>query len=95
MRENSAAVPAAIPAGTSRDSSEPLPEPSFGALGARRLHDIGLSGWWLALMASGEILNSLALASGLAGAPPANRLNGISALLAMPSAKATITMISC
>ncbi len=41
------------------------------ALIVRRLHDIGLSGWWLALMASGEILNSLALASGLAGAPPA------------------------
>ena len=33
----------------------------------RRLHDIGVSGWWLTLMASGEILNSLALATGLAG----------------------------
>jgi len=41
------------------------------ALIIRRLHDIGLSGWWLALMASGEVINSVALASGLAGAPPA------------------------
>lgn len=41
------------------------------ALIIRRLHDIGLSGWWLALMASGEIVNSIALGSGLAGAPPA------------------------
>lgn len=41
------------------------------ALIIRRLHDIGLSGWWLALMASGEVVNSVALATGLAGAPPA------------------------
>lgn len=41
------------------------------ALIVRRLHDIGLSGWWLAAMASGEILNSLALAAGLAGTPDA------------------------
>lgn len=41
------------------------------ALVIRRLHDIGLSGWWLAPMASGEIVNSLALATGLAGVPTA------------------------
>lgn len=41
------------------------------ALIIRRLHDIGLAGWWLALMASGEILNSLALATGLGGTPNA------------------------
>lgn len=41
------------------------------ALIIRRLHDIGLSGRWLALMASGEILNSVALATGIAGTPAA------------------------
>lgn len=54
------------------------------ALIIRRLHDIGLSGWWLALMASGEVINSVALGTGLAGSPTALTLFGqIAALLAL------------